>query len=95
MPQARDWPDAPDDKRILSVSLNDIEELARRKDGHSTVGWGERWRTPKNPSAGKEPSMRYRRAQVGRGAYFFTINFAERNRIPLVNYVDVLQSVMC
>jgi putative transposase len=38
--------------------------------------------------------MRYRRADVTGGTYFFTINLAERNRTLLVDHVDVLRAVM-
>ena len=35
--------------------------------------------------------MRYRRADVAGGTYFFTVNLAERKRTWLVDYVDVLR----
>jgi putative transposase len=38
--------------------------------------------------------MRYRRAHVGGGTYFFTVNLAERSRTLLVDHADVLRSVM-
>ena len=38
--------------------------------------------------------MRYRRADVAGGTYFFTINLAERNRTLLVDHVGVLRAVM-
>lgn len=38
--------------------------------------------------------MRYRRADVAGGTYFFTVNLAERKRTLLVDYVDVLRSVI-
>ena len=38
--------------------------------------------------------MRYRRADVAGGTYFFTVNLAERKRTLLLDYVDVLRSVM-
>ncbi|MFC1748568.1 transposase [Pseudomonadota bacterium] len=38
--------------------------------------------------------MWYRRANVKGGTYFFTVNLAERNRSLLVDYVDVLRSVI-
>ncbi|MGH8659046.1 MAG: REP-associated tyrosine transposase [Gammaproteobacteria bacterium] len=38
--------------------------------------------------------MRYRRAEVGGGTYFFTVNLAERKRTLLVDQVDVLRGVI-
>ena len=38
--------------------------------------------------------MRYRRADVAGGTYFFTVNLAERKRMLLVDHIDVLRSVM-
>jgi putative transposase len=38
--------------------------------------------------------MRYRRAYVTGGTYFFTVNLAERRRTLLTDHVDVLRSVM-
>jgi len=38
--------------------------------------------------------MRYRRARVDGGAYFFTVNLAERHRSLLVEYIDVLRKVV-
>ena len=38
--------------------------------------------------------MRYHRVDVARGTYFFTVNLAERKRTLLLNYVDVLRTVM-
>ena len=38
--------------------------------------------------------MRYRRADVAGGTYFFTVNLAERKRTLLVDHVDVLRAVM-
>ena len=38
--------------------------------------------------------MRYRRADVSGGTYFFTVNLAERKRTLLVDYVAVLRAVM-
>jgi REP element-mobilizing transposase RayT len=38
--------------------------------------------------------MRYRRARVAGGTYFFTVNLAERNRSLLVDHVDLLRSAM-
>jgi putative transposase len=38
--------------------------------------------------------MRYRRADMGGGTYFFTVNLAERTRTLLVDYVDTLREVM-
>jgi putative transposase len=38
--------------------------------------------------------MRYRRADVKGGTYFFTVNLLERNRTLLVDHVDVLRKVM-
>ena len=37
--------------------------------------------------------MRYRRADIAGGTYFFTVNIAERGRTTLVDYVDVLRAV--
>ena len=38
--------------------------------------------------------MRYRRAKVGGGTYFFTVNLADRNSSLLVDKVDVLCNAM-
>ncbi|WP_022949761.1 REP-associated tyrosine transposase [Methylohalobius crimeensis] len=38
--------------------------------------------------------MRYRRADVAGGTYFFTVNLAERKRTLLVDHVDVLRNVL-
>jgi putative transposase len=38
--------------------------------------------------------MRYRRARVNGGTYFFTVNLAERHRSLPVDYVDVLRKVV-
>ena len=38
--------------------------------------------------------MRYRRADVAGGTYFFTVNLAERKRTFLVDHVDVLREAM-
>jgi putative transposase len=38
--------------------------------------------------------MRYRRADVKGGTYFFTVHLAERKRILLVDHIDVLRTVM-
>ena len=38
--------------------------------------------------------MRYRRADVMGGTYFFTVNLAERKRTLLVDHVDVLRNVL-
>lgn len=38
--------------------------------------------------------MRYRRADVAGGTYFFTVNLAERKRTLLVDHIDILRSVM-
>lgn len=38
--------------------------------------------------------MRYRRAQVAGGTYFFTVNLAERELTLLVDHVDVLRKVI-
>jgi len=38
--------------------------------------------------------MRYRRADVAGGTYFFTVNLAERQRTLLVDHVDVLRDVL-
>ena len=37
--------------------------------------------------------MRYRRATVAGGTYFFTVNLAERKRTLLVDHVDLLREV--
>jgi len=38
--------------------------------------------------------MRYRRANVAGGTYFFTVNLAERKRTLLVDHVDLLRAVI-
>lgn len=38
--------------------------------------------------------MRYQRADVAGGTYFFTVNLAERKRTLLVDHVDVLRQVI-
>ncbi len=38
--------------------------------------------------------MRYRRANVEGGTYFFTVNLADRHRSLLVDHVDVLREVL-
>ncbi len=38
--------------------------------------------------------MRYRRTRVDGGAYFFTVNLAERRPSLLVDYIDVLRKVV-
>ncbi len=38
--------------------------------------------------------MRYRRAEVAGGTYFFTVNLAERKRTLLVDHVDWLREVL-
>lgn len=38
--------------------------------------------------------MRYRRANMQGGTYFFTVNLAERNRTLLVDHVDALKTVI-
>jgi len=38
--------------------------------------------------------MRYRRADMAGGTYFFTVNLAERKRTLLVDHVDVLRKVI-
>ena len=38
--------------------------------------------------------MRYRRADVAGGTYFFTVNLAERKQRLLVTYVDTLRTVL-
>lgn len=38
--------------------------------------------------------MRHRRANVAGGTYFFTINLAERKQTLLVDYVDLLRTVL-
>jgi putative transposase len=38
--------------------------------------------------------MRYRRADVAGGTYFFTVNLAERKRTLLLDHVEVLREVL-
>jgi putative transposase len=38
--------------------------------------------------------MRYRRADVAGGTYFFTVNLAERKRTLLVDHMDILRAVI-
>jgi putative transposase len=38
--------------------------------------------------------MRYRRANVTGGTYFFTVNLAERKRTLLVEHVDLLRALV-
>jgi putative transposase len=38
--------------------------------------------------------MRYRRADVRSGTYFFTVNLAERKRMLLVDHMDILRAVI-
>ncbi len=38
--------------------------------------------------------MRYRRADVKGGTYFFTVNLAERNNSLLIDEIDILRSVI-
>jgi putative transposase len=38
--------------------------------------------------------MRYRRANVAGGTYFFTFNLVERKRTLLVDHVDILREVI-
>ena len=38
--------------------------------------------------------MRYRRARIAGGTYFFTVNLADRDSDVLVRYIDVLRSVV-
>ena len=38
--------------------------------------------------------MRYRRADISGGTYFFTVNLAERNRTFLIDHVDLLRSAI-
>ncbi len=38
--------------------------------------------------------MRYRRANIKGGTYFFTVNLAERKRCLLVEYIDVLRAAV-
>jgi putative transposase len=38
--------------------------------------------------------MRYRRADVTGGTYFFTVNLADRHRTLLVDHVDDLRSAI-
>ncbi|MCI5147045.1 MAG: transposase, partial [Candidatus Electrothrix sp. AR3] len=39
--------------------------------------------------------MRYRRAKVPGGTYFFTVNLAERKRTLLVDHIDDLRNAVC
>lgn len=39
-------------------------------------------------------SMRYRRAKIMGGTYFFTVNLAERHRTLLVDHIDLLRAVI-
>ncbi len=36
--------------------------------------------------------MRYRRANIEGGTYFFTVNLAERHCLLLLDHVDILRS---
>lgn len=38
--------------------------------------------------------MQYRRAKIGGGTYFFTVNLAERNRGLLVDHIDHLRNAI-
>ena len=38
--------------------------------------------------------MRYRRAKIDGGTYFFTVNLAERGRTPLVDHVEHLRNTV-
>ena len=38
--------------------------------------------------------MRYRRANVNGGTYFFSVNLAERNRALLVVHVEIFRAVL-
>ena len=38
--------------------------------------------------------MRYRRANVNDGTYFFSVNLAERSRALLVEHVDIFRAVL-
>ena len=38
--------------------------------------------------------MRYRRADVAGGTYFFTVNLAQRDRKLLTDHIDVLRAVL-
>ncbi|SRR5713226_3630911 len=38
--------------------------------------------------------MRYRRADVAGGTYFFTVNLADRNRTLLTDHIAVLRAVL-
>jgi putative transposase len=38
--------------------------------------------------------MRYRRADVAGGTYFFTVNLAERKRTLLVDHIEILRTVI-
>jgi putative transposase len=42
----------------------------------------------------REEWMRYRRADVTGGTYFFTVNLAERKRALLVDHIDILRTMM-
>jgi putative transposase len=38
--------------------------------------------------------MRYRRAKLAGGSYFFTVNLAERSRVLLVDSIEILRNVV-
>ena len=38
--------------------------------------------------------MRYRRVKIAGGTYFFTVNLAERNKTLLIDYIDILRSIL-
>ena len=38
--------------------------------------------------------MQYRRANTMGGTYFFTVNLAERNKMLLVDEIDILREVI-
>jgi len=38
--------------------------------------------------------MRYRRADVAGGTYFFTVNLVDRNRTLLTDHIAVLRAVL-
>ena len=61
--------------------------------------WGLRWGEQRESQRTIECPMgvgymRYRRADLAGGTYFFTVNLAERKRTLLVDHVDVLRAVI-
>jgi REP element-mobilizing transposase RayT len=49
---------------------------------------------PSSQSPQRDTRMRYRRANLAGGTYFFTVNLAERDRTVLVDQVGSLRSAM-